>query len=116
MVICTTIISVVTGAALFPVIHIFQLYTEQELEYFYQCLAKNRKKIVINKITKDVDIEDLVQALPEAVSYLTKKGIRCLRCGEPIWGTLETAAQEKGFDKKDIENFVEDLNKLLKQN
>lgn len=71
---------------------------------------------MIDKITKDIEIEDLVQALPESVSYLMKNGIRCLRCGEPIWGTLENAALEKGFGKKDIEKFVEDLNKLLKQN
>ncbi len=113
---CTIFILAAMEAAQFPVILIFQLYTEQELEHFYQCLAKKSKKIVINQITKETDIEDLVQGQPKSVSYLMEKGIRCLRCGEPIWGTLEIAAQEKGFTKEDIEKFIVDLNKLLKQN
>lgn len=66
----------------------------------------------MNKITKDIEIEDLVRILPKAVSYLSDKGIRCLRCGEPIWGSLEEAAKEKGFDDEKIEEFVKDLNEL----
>jgi len=64
------------------------------------------------KITKDIEIEDLVNELPESVSYLREEGIRCLRCGEPIWGSIEDAAKEKGYNDKDIERFVKDLNKI----
>ncbi len=64
------------------------------------------------KITKDIEIEDLVKILPEAVSYLRIEGIRCLRCGEPIWGSLEAAAKEKGFKDADVEKFVIELNEL----
>ncbi len=64
------------------------------------------------KISKDIEIEDLVKLIPNSVVYLMEKGIRCLRCGEPIWGTLESAAQEKGFSDKDIIGFVNELNKL----
>ena len=64
------------------------------------------------KITKDIEIEDLVTILPEAVSYLRIEGIRCLRCGEPIWGSLDAAAKEKGFENKDVEKFVKELNEL----
>ncbi len=64
------------------------------------------------KITKDIEIEDLVRIIPNSVVYLMEKGIRCLRCGEPIWGSLESAAKEKGFSDKEIVNFVIDLNKL----
>ncbi len=65
------------------------------------------------KITKDIEIEDLVDMLPDAVTYLMDEGIRCLRCGEPIWGTLENAAKEKGFSDEDIERFVRELNDML---
>ena len=51
----------------------------------------------MQKIDKNIEIEDLVKLIPESVVYLMEKGIRCLRCGEPIWGTLESAAKEKGF-------------------
>ena len=64
------------------------------------------------KITKDIEIEDLVRIIPNSVVYLMEKGIRCLRCGEPIWGSLESAAKEKGFTDKEIVNFVSDLNNL----
>ena len=64
------------------------------------------------KITKDTEIEDLVKLIPNSVVYLMDKGIRCLRCGEPIWGTLESAAKEKGFSDRDIVNFIKDLNSL----
>jgi len=67
------------------------------------------------KITKETEIEDLVNLIPDSVVYLMEKGIRCLRCGEPIWGTLGDAAKEKGFNDNDIEKFVEDLNNLTNQ-
>ncbi len=65
------------------------------------------------KISKETEIEDLVKLLPEAVSYLRIEGIRCLRCGEPIWGSLDAAAKEKGFNDKDVDKFVVELNKIL---
>ncbi|MCE1188007.1 MAG: DUF1858 domain-containing protein [Ignavibacteria bacterium] len=64
------------------------------------------------EITKDILIEDLVRELPDSVTYLMDKGIRCLRCGEPMWGTLEKAARDKGFSDEDIALFVTDLQKL----
>jgi len=67
------------------------------------------------KITKDIEIEELVTILPEAVGYLRVEGIRCLRCGEPIWGSLEAAAKEKGYNDKDLNRFVKDLNELVEK-
>lgn len=63
-------------------------------------------------ITKNITIEELVERIPAAVTYLSRAGIRCIRCGEPIWGTLEDAAREKGFGNDDIEGFVAELNSL----
>ncbi len=65
------------------------------------------------KINKNIEIEDLVKIIPGAVIYLMEKGIRCLRCGEPIWGTLEEAAKEKGFTDNEINIFVDELNQYL---
>jgi hypothetical protein len=65
-------------------------------------------------IEKSISIEDLVAQLPEAVSYMMKKGVKCIACGEPIWGTLESAAKEKGFTDGQIEIFVKDLNAMTK--
>ena len=67
-------------------------------------------------ITKDISIEELVRKLPGAVTYLMEKGIKCLACGEPIWGTLESAAKEKGFNDSQIDAFLGDLNSMLNKN
>ncbi|MBX3009426.1 MAG: DUF1858 domain-containing protein [Melioribacteraceae bacterium] len=64
-------------------------------------------------ITPQIEIEDLIKILPESVELMMNKGIRCLRCGEPIWGTLENAAIEKGFNDNEINSFVTELNSLL---
>ncbi len=63
-------------------------------------------------ITKTIQIEDLVEDYPFAVLFLKEKGIRCIMCGEPIWGTLEEACKEKDFSDEKIEELINELNKL----
>ena len=67
-------------------------------------------------IHKDIEIEELVTNYPFSVKYLMEQAIRCIACGEPIWGTLEEAAKEKGFDDTAIQGFVEEMNKLAAEN
>jgi methionine synthase II (cobalamin-independent) len=62
------------------------------------------------EITKDIYIEDLVNHYAFSVRFLSEKGVKCIACGEPIWGTLEEAAKEKGFDDKGIQQLVKELN------
>ena len=64
-------------------------------------------------IDEKITIEELLEILPAAVTYLSDKGIRCIACGEPIWGTLEEAARDKGYGESEIKVFVDDLNGLL---
>ncbi len=66
-------------------------------------------------IDKNINIEELIAILPASVSYLSKKGIKCIACGEPIWGTLEEAALEKGFKQEEIEKVIAELNALSKE-
>ncbi len=63
-------------------------------------------------ITRNILIEELINNYSFSVRYLMEKGIRCIRCGEPIWGTLEEAAKEKDFDDETIEAFVKEMNDL----
>ena len=65
------------------------------------------------EITPQTPIETIVELDPELVIYLSKQGIRCVVCGEPIWGTLEEAAGEKGFNAGDIGIFVSEMNRIL---
>ncbi|MEE4196844.1 MAG: hypothetical protein V2I54_04310 [Bacteroidales bacterium] len=61
------------------------------------------------KITKEITIDELIESVPQSVKYLMNEGIKCIACGEPIWGTLEDAAKEKGFSDEAIERFVKEL-------
>ncbi len=67
------------------------------------------------EITKNTSIEELIETHNFAVKYLADKGIRCVVCGEPIWGTLEDACKEKAFDDTQIQTFVTEMNQLAKQ-
>ena len=64
------------------------------------------------KITRDILIEDLVHVLPASVRYLSEKGLTCIACGEPVWGTLAELAKSKGFDDVEIDSIAKDLNRL----
>lgn len=65
------------------------------------------------KITKEISIEELVENVPESVKYLMEKGIKCIACGEPIWGTLEDAAKEKNLSDEEIITIINDLQSLV---
>lgn len=67
------------------------------------------------EIKKDITIEDLIEDYPFSVKYLSTKGIRCIVCGEPIWGTLEEACIEKDFTEEQINEAVKELNELNNQ-
>lgn len=66
----------------------------------------------MQKISKSTTIEELIEIEPKAVSYLLDKGIACLICGEPYWGTLEELVIKKGYSRDDLEKIVDDINKL----
>lgn len=67
----------------------------------------------MNQITKNIPSEELINKFPLSVNYLLNKGIKCIVCGEPIWGTLEDAVKEKGFGDQDVDKIVEELNRLI---
>jgi len=64
-------------------------------------------------VTLDTQIEDLVLKYPKSVHFLTKNGIRCIRCGEPLWCSLgELLEDEKVKNPKEL---VDGLNQFLKE-
>jgi len=67
------------------------------------------------QISKAIEIEDLITNFPFSVKYLFDKGIKCIACGEPIWGSLEEAALEKGYNQEQIDGFVDELNKMAEK-
>jgi hypothetical protein len=63
-------------------------------------------------ITRNITIEDLVSQIPESVNFLREKGIVCIICGEPVWGTLHELAIRKGFSDSEVEEMTKELNGL----
>ena len=62
-------------------------------------------------IDKTTLIEEITEKYPELIGPLREHGIVCIRCGEPIWGTLEEVAREKGI--KDIDQLVKEMNRII---
>lgn len=65
------------------------------------------------EVSRDSVIEDLVNEHPDSITFLMEKGIRCLRCGEPIWGTLGSAMDEKDFPIDRQMEIVQELRAFL---
>lgn len=63
-------------------------------------------------ITKDILVEDLVEELPDSVLFLRERGLVCILCGEPVWGTLNELAKSKNFTDDQIDEVVVQLNRL----
>ncbi|HEC22528.1 MAG TPA: DUF1858 domain-containing protein [Chloroflexi bacterium] len=66
------------------------------------------------EITADINVEELVVEFPEAIGFLADRGIVCIRCGEPYWGTLRELARTKNLDGQ-IDEIVRDLQAYLKE-
>lgn len=66
-------------------------------------------------IHRTILIEELVTMLPESIGYLMEKGMKCLACGEPMWGTLEDAAREKGCTDDQIDETVRELRLMARK-
>jgi hypothetical protein len=66
---------------------------------------------MVPKVTLETPIEDLVLKFPESVGFLTRNGIRCIRCGEPLWCTLGELLEEE--NTPDPQTLLDELNKFL---
>ncbi|RMF10249.1 MAG: DUF1858 domain-containing protein [Candidatus Neomarinimicrobiota bacterium] len=62
-------------------------------------------------ITPDMYIEDLVRQYPEAIVPLADAGLVCVKCGEPLWGTLQELADRKRIS--DLDQILEHINRTI---
>ena len=65
------------------------------------------------EITVNTSIEDILESVPESVQLLQQKGIKCIACGEPVWGTLQDAAKIKNITDEQLEKIIQELNDML---
>ncbi|MFZ0390397.1 MAG: DUF1858 domain-containing protein [Calditrichia bacterium] len=62
-------------------------------------------------IRKEMPVEEIVGNHPELVRPLMEFGIKCIVCGEPLWGTLEQAAREKGVGN--LDEIIVKMNRIV---
>ncbi len=68
------------------------------------------------EVSKDMWIEEILDKFPQSQEFLSKKGIVCVMCGEPVWGTLEEQMEEKNFTWEKMNKTIQALNEYLKDN
>jgi len=49
-------------------------------------------------ITANDLVEDLVERYPDLAAFLMRRGIVCIKCGEPVWGTIADLLRSKRLD------------------
>ncbi len=69
-------------------------------------------EIMAQKITKDMNIMDIVQQCPESVEIFRKYGLGCIGCAAAHFENLEAGAKVHGFDP---DQMVADINALIKE-
>jgi hypothetical protein len=62
-------------------------------------------------ISGEMELEDLAAQNPKAIGLLTRRNIVCIRCGTPLWKTVEEAIRDAGIE--DTEKVIEEVNREL---
>jgi len=68
--------------------------------------------MVQGKITKDMNIKDVISKHPEVVPVFAKYNMGCIGC---IAASFEKISDIAGVHGLDVESFVEELNNALKK-
>ena len=61
------------------------------------------------KITRDIQIGELVMNYPSAVEVLFEYGFHCIGCGLSAYETLGQGAAAHGFDEETIDELIEKI-------
>jgi len=61
------------------------------------------------EITRHLPVEELISSYPFAIRLLSDRGLQCILCGEPVWGTIEELAFDKNYTEEEIDKLIEDL-------
>jgi hybrid cluster-associated redox disulfide protein len=65
------------------------------------------------KITKDMNIKDVISKHPEVVPVFAKHNMGCIGCIAASFEKISDIAEVHGIN---VDTFVNDLNKALKKN
>ena len=63
------------------------------------------------KITKSMQINEVIQTNPKAAEILFDAGLMCVGCPMAMQETIEQGCLAHGMDKKKIDEIIKELNK-----
>jgi hypothetical protein len=66
------------------------------------------------KVEKTIFVEDMLTDFPESNQFFLDKGLRCLKCGEPYWGSLEEFLED--YNVENIDEMIDELNNYIEKN
>jgi len=69
----------------------------------------------MSEITSDTAVEVLVTEHPAAIDFLAGRGILCVVCGEPYWGTLGQLIAQKRLTANEAESLLKALNAHVRE-
>jgi len=67
------------------------------------------------KITKDMQLGELVSKYPEAAQVMLKHGMHCIGCQMSAFETIEQGAKGHGMNDKQLDEMVKKMNNSLKK-
>ncbi len=67
------------------------------------------------KITRDIQIGELVMNYPQAVEVLFNHGFHCIGCGLSAYETLGQGAAAHGFDDAAIDGIIEEIKEAVEK-
>jgi hybrid cluster-associated redox disulfide protein len=70
---------------------------------------------MIKKVTKDTNIQELINNHPEVSSVFMKYGMMCFGCALSSGETLQEGAAVHGINKKFLKEIIKELNKTLNE-
>lgn len=64
------------------------------------------------KVTKEMNILEIVQQYPQSIEVFQKYGLGCIGCAAARFENLEAGARVHGFD---LDAMVDDINALIEE-
>ncbi len=64
-------------------------------------------------LTIDTPVEVILDEHPAAADWLLQRGVVCLRCGEPFWGSLGELLRNRRYTDEETARLVTELNAHL---
>ncbi len=64
-------------------------------------------------VHKNMTVGAIVEQFPQASEILAQYGLHCFGCSANTLETLEEGCTGHGFDERDIENLVDDINTMI---